>query len=56
MIIKDPLKIDYENESLEKILEKIEFAIEQHSSFLKVIPKEEIEVQKKLDVTRQWDY
>ena len=56
MIIKDPLKIDYENESLEKILEKIEFAIEQHSSFLKVIPKEEIEVQKKLDITRQWDY
>ena len=56
MIIKDPLKIDYENESLEKILEKIEFAIEQHSSFLKVIPREEIEVQKKLDVTRQWDY
>ena len=56
MIIKDPLKIDYENESLEKILEKMEFAIEQHSSFLKVIPKEEIEVQKKLDVTRQWDY
>ena len=35
---------------------KIEFAIEQHSSILKVIPKEEIEVQKKLDVTRQWDY
>ena len=41
---------------LEKILEKIEFAIEQHPSFLKVIPKEEIEVQKKLDITRQWDY
>lgn len=56
MIIKDPLEIDYENEDLEKILEKIEFAIEQHPSFLKVIPKEEIEVQKKLDITRQWDY
>ena len=56
MIIKDPLEIDYENENLEKILEKIEFAIEQHPSFLKVIPKEEIEVQKKLDITRQWDY
>ena len=52
MIIKDPLEIDYENENLEKILEKIEFAIEQHPSFLKVIPKEEIEVQKKLDITR----
>ena len=56
MIIKDPLEIDYENENLEKIIEKIEFAIEQHPSFLKVIPKEEIEVQKKLDITRQWDY
>ena len=56
MIIKDPLEIDYENDNLEKILEKIEFAIEQHPSFLKVIPKEEIEVQKKLDITRQWDY
>ena len=50
MIIKDPLKIDYNNESLDKILEKIEYAIEQHPSFLKVIPKEEIEVQKKLDI------
>ena len=56
MIIKDPSEIDYENENLEKIIEKIEFAIEQHPSFLKVIPKEEIEVQKKLDITRQWDY
>ena len=56
MIIKNPLEIDYENENLEKILEKIEYAIEQHPSFLKVIPKEEIEAQKKLDITRQWDY
>ena len=56
MIIKDPLKIDYENESLDKILEKIEYAIEQHPSFLKVIPKEEIKAKEKLDITRQWDY
>ena len=56
MIIKNPLKIDYENESLDKILEKIEYAIEQHPSFLKVIPKEEIEAKEKLDITRQWDY
>ncbi len=56
MIIKKPLEFDYENESIESILEKIEFAIEQHSSFLKVIPKEELEAKKKLDVTRQWDY
>ena len=56
MIIKDPLKIDYNNESLDKILEKIEYAIEQHPSFLKVIPKEEIKAKEKLDITRQWDY
>jgi hypothetical protein len=31
-------------------------AIEQDTSFLKVVSKEEIEAQQKLDVTRQWDY
>jgi 1-acyl-sn-glycerol-3-phosphate acyltransferase len=56
LIIKDPLKIDYEKESIDSIMEKIEYAIEQHPSFLKVIPKEELEAQKELDVTRQWDF
>lgn len=56
MIIKEPLEFDFENESIDSILEKIEYAIEQHASFLKVIPKEELEAKKKLDVTRQWDY
>lgn len=56
MIIKKPLEFDYENEDVESIMEKIEYAIEQHPSFLKVIPKEELEAQKKLDVTRQWDF
>jgi len=37
-IIKEPLVIDYENETIEQIVEKIEYAIEQHPSFLKVIP------------------
>ena len=36
MVIKKPLKIDYEKENIESIIEKIEFAIEQHQSFLKV--------------------
>ncbi|CEN35418.1 lysophospholipid acyltransferase family protein [Capnocytophaga cynodegmi] len=36
MVIKSPLQIDYENESVEQIVEKIEMAIEQHESFLKV--------------------
>ena len=56
MIIKEPLDFDYENESVENIMEKIEYAIEQHPSFLKVIPKEEIEAKKKLDITRQWEF
>ena len=56
LIIKEPLKIDYEKESIDSIIEKIEYAIEQHPSFLKVIPKEELEAQKELDVTRQWDF
>ena len=37
-------------------MEKIEYASEQHPSFLKVIPKEEIEAKKKLDITRQWEF
>lgn len=42
MVIKEPLEIDYENESPESIIEKLEYAIEQHPSFLKVIPQEEL--------------
>ncbi|NJM80788.1 MAG: 1-acyl-sn-glycerol-3-phosphate acyltransferase, partial [Flavobacterium sp.] len=37
-VIKPPLEIDYENETVESVVEKIEYAIEQHPSFLKVIP------------------
>ena len=56
MIIKEPLEIDYENESVDSILKKIQTSIEQDTSFLKVVSREEIEAQQKLDVTRQWDY
>ena len=42
MVIKEPLKIDYDNESTESIIEKLEYAIEQHPSFLKVISKEDL--------------
>ena len=38
MCIKNPLDIDYDKESTDEIIEKIEFAIEQHHSFLKVNP------------------
>ena len=37
MVIKEPLKIDYENDEICDIVTKIEYAIEQHPSFLKVI-------------------
>ena len=36
MVIKKPMEIDYENDSVDDIVKKIEFAIEQHPSFLKV--------------------
>lgn len=55
-IIKEPLDIDYENDTIEEIVEKIEYAIEQHPSFLKVIPQEEIDVMEELDKQRQWHY
>ena len=54
MEIKAPLEIDYENESSESIIEKIEYAIEQHPSFLKVLSKEKIEEQEKLNASREW--
>ncbi|WP_179338361.1 lysophospholipid acyltransferase family protein [Winogradskyella ludwigii] len=47
--IKAPLEIDYENESIDSIVEKIEYAIEQHPSFLKVIPQKELEEKERLN-------
>jgi len=56
MEIKAPLEIDYENESVDSIVEKIEYAIEQHPSFLKVIPSTEIKTQEELNKEREWRY
>ena len=56
MVIKEPLKIDYENATVDEVVEMIEFAIEQHPSLLKVIPTEVIEEQAKLDRERMWKY
>lgn len=53
-IIKEPLVIDYDNETVEEIVEKVEYAIEQHPSFLKVIPAEEIEEQERLNKLREY--
>ena len=54
MEIKPPLKIDYENDSPEEIVKKIEFAIEQHPSFLKVISEEDLKIQQELNTKRLW--
>jgi hypothetical protein len=54
MEIKKPLKIDYDKESIESIIKKLEFAIEQHPSFLKVIPEEELDNLEKLNKEREW--
>ena len=54
MVIKEPLDIDYDNDTIEQIVEKIEYAIEQHPSFLKVLPAEVLEEEEKLNQKRRW--
>ena len=56
MVIKEPLEIDYENDSIESIVEKIEIAIEQSQSFLKVVPQEFLEHEKELNEKRRYSY
>ena len=56
MQIKEPLVIDCDNESVDSIIEKLEYAIEQHPSFLKVLSQKEIEDQELLNKTRQYDF
>ena len=54
MEIKAPLEIDYDIESIDQIVEKIEYAIEQHPSFLKVISKEALLENESLNKKRDW--
>lgn len=54
MVIKEPLEIDYENDSVDDIVEKLQYAIEQHPSFLKVIPQEELMQAEELNKKRQY--
>lgn len=56
MVIKEPLKIDYDNDSVDDVVEKMEYAIEQHESFLKVIPAEVLDEEAKLNNDRKWKY
>ncbi|NQX78256.1 lysophospholipid acyltransferase family protein [Gilvibacter sp.] len=54
MVIKEPLEIDYENDSVDSIVEKLQYAIEQHPSFLKVIPQEELAQAEELNKKRRY--
>ncbi|ARV11006.1 1-acyl-sn-glycerol-3-phosphate acyltransferase [Gilvibacter sp. SZ-19] len=54
MVIKEPLEIDYENETVDEIVEKLQYAIEQHPSFLKVIPQEELAQAEELNKKRRY--
>ena len=56
MVIKPPLEIDYDNETIDQIVEKIEYAIEQHPSMLKVIPVELLKEHEELNKQREWGY
>jgi 1-acyl-sn-glycerol-3-phosphate acyltransferase len=57
MVIKKPLNINYEKDDAVSVVQKLEMAIEQHKSFLKVVPvseyqKSENELNKKREF---WD-
>ena len=55
-IIKEPLDIDYDNDTIDEIVEKVEYAIEQHPSFLKVISAEDLKLEEELNKMRRWGY
>lgn len=55
-IIKEPLVIDYENDTIDSIVEKLQFAIEQHPSLLNVIPEKELIKEEELNDKRKWEY
>jgi hypothetical protein len=54
MVIKKPLVIDYENDSVDKIVEQLEYAIEQHPSFIKVSTEEYIKQQTERNKKREF--
>ena len=56
MVIKEPLQIDCDKASIEDIVEMIEHAIEQHPSYLKVIPADIQENDQKLHKNRRFPF
>lgn len=57
MVIKEALIFDYENDTVEEIVERISYAIEQHPSFLGSLSKEVIQDAEDLNKKREfWEY
>ncbi len=54
MVIKEPLKFDHETDDVASIVEKIEYAIEQHPSFLKVLTPEQIKQEQEYREKRRF--
>jgi 1-acyl-sn-glycerol-3-phosphate acyltransferase len=52
--IKPPLIIDYENDTVDEIVENIAYAIEQHQDMLKVVSVDEIKKQEENDKKRNF--
>ena len=56
MVIKEPMKIDYENDTIDEIVKRIELEIEQHPSFSKVLPPDYKQSEEELNKKRTfWD-
>ncbi len=55
MVIKEPLKIDYDTISVEELVEQLQYAIE-HPSHLKVLSEKELKKLEALDKQREYDY
>lgn len=56
MVIKEPIDFNHEDDSVEEIIERLSHAIEQHPSFLKVIPEKELKIEEELNEMRRWSY
>ena len=54
MEIKKPMDIDYDNETVDEIVEKIEYAIEQHQSFLKVMSLDQLKELENNNIKRRF--
>ncbi|WBU89610.1 lysophospholipid acyltransferase family protein [Cellulophaga omnivescoria] len=54
MVIKEPLDIDYENDSFESIIDRLGHAIEQDPSYLKVISKADLKALEEENELRKW--